>query len=569
MTKLLEHFPKPFLDDLVRGRCLPFVGAGFSLNAILPKGSKMPNWDELGRAVAESLSSYEYANGLEALSAFAHEYSRSKLIEKLFVELHTHDAQPGAAHRAFCKLPFDIVCTTNFDTLLEQAYRDRGQLCRSIVNEDQLGLESSIPSIRLLKLHGDLEHPSRLVVTEEDYDGFLQRNPLMATHIANLLISKTPLFVGYSLDDTDLRSIWQVIKDRLGKLRHPAYAIRVNESPHVISRFDRRGVRVINLPGTAKDYGKILAQAFEELEAYVRENALRASTITKDEPLAELSLPKNAPSRLCFFSFPRAAASFYRSFIFPIAVQCGLAPVTTDDVAAADDSLLAITSALLDRAEFLVIDLGADGASSISSDVIRASKSGKKRTLIIREVDVALPAALEDLSVIRRPRDPFDAAEQLQENIERWLVGNTAGIKASLEDEPRRLLEKSENRAAVIAAFTLLEVMFHNVSYPSKMRATAIHAMMSSDMVQYSLPDLLEQWAAEAPNNAVSSDELRRWRTVRNRAVHSNEHITASMAKKIVNGVYTIVRYARQRQAIDSHDLVLQPTQPTPNSSGV
>ena len=40
----------------------------------------------------------------------------------------------------------------------------------------------------------------------------------MSTYLANLLISRTALFIGYSLDDPDFRAIWQVVKDRLGRL---------------------------------------------------------------------------------------------------------------------------------------------------------------------------------------------------------------------------------------------------------------------------------------------------------------------------------------------------------------
>ena len=39
--------PLPLLDDIEAGKCLPFVGAGFSLNARLPAGKVMPAWPEL------------------------------------------------------------------------------------------------------------------------------------------------------------------------------------------------------------------------------------------------------------------------------------------------------------------------------------------------------------------------------------------------------------------------------------------------------------------------------------------------------------------------------------------
>lgn len=36
MTDYIKYFPKPFLDDLVQGRCVPMIGAGFSRNADIP-----------------------------------------------------------------------------------------------------------------------------------------------------------------------------------------------------------------------------------------------------------------------------------------------------------------------------------------------------------------------------------------------------------------------------------------------------------------------------------------------------------------------------------------------------
>jgi hypothetical protein len=79
---------------------------------------------------------------------------------------------------------------------------------------DQLSINVGASGILLLKLHGDLRHPSRLVVTEADYDGFLANYPLIATYLSNQLITKTGVFVGYSLDDPDLRQIWHVVSNR-------------------------------------------------------------------------------------------------------------------------------------------------------------------------------------------------------------------------------------------------------------------------------------------------------------------------------------------------------------------
>ncbi len=187
MADYLSHFPVPFLEDMVQGRCLPFVGAGFSLNAKIPAGKKMLDWDGLGKKVAGTLPEYQYTTPLEALSAYAHEFSRVKLVEFLASSLLVTVIQPAKPHEQFCRLPFERVVTTNFDFLLEQAYAKLNKYCIPLISEDQLAVGDPQAGVRLLKLHGDLHHPNRLVVTEEDYDSFLGNLPLLATHLSSLL----------------------------------------------------------------------------------------------------------------------------------------------------------------------------------------------------------------------------------------------------------------------------------------------------------------------------------------------------------------------------------------------
>ena len=197
--KYIDAFPKPLLDDLVAGKWLPIVGAGFSRNAILPPKKQMPLWQELGKLVGKELGDYEPSNPIDALSAYEYEYKRPKLIELLFKLLLVDDARPGDAHKSFCQMQFDLVCTTNFDFLLEKQYELTPRHCTPLVDEDQLSVNLSDAGVALLKLHGDLHHPTRLIATENDYDLFLNKYPLLATYIANLLITRTAVLSWFSV----------------------------------------------------------------------------------------------------------------------------------------------------------------------------------------------------------------------------------------------------------------------------------------------------------------------------------------------------------------------------------
>ena len=121
-AKCLPHFPKPVLDDLVTGKWLPVIGSGMSLNAVVPTGRKMPLWAGMSKELTDELSDFASTSVLDGISAYEHEFGRARLIERLSDILLIKEAQPGNAHKEFCTIPFDIVCTTNFDFLLERQY---------------------------------------------------------------------------------------------------------------------------------------------------------------------------------------------------------------------------------------------------------------------------------------------------------------------------------------------------------------------------------------------------------------------------------------------------------------
>jgi hypothetical protein len=47
----------------------------------------------------------------------------------------------------------------------------------------------------IIKIHGDLRDHPELVITQEDYDEFLDRHPVLATNLAAWFTTRTPLFI--------------------------------------------------------------------------------------------------------------------------------------------------------------------------------------------------------------------------------------------------------------------------------------------------------------------------------------------------------------------------------------
>lgn len=557
----LKYFPKPVLDDLVNGRWLPIIGAGMSLNAHVASGQRPPLWGELGKLLEADLIDFISTGALDAISAYEHELGRARLMDTLTQLLFIHEAQPGLAHKSFCSIPFDIVCTTNFDFLLEQQYRLGPNVVYPILEEEQLSLNSPKPGISLLKLHGDLHHPKRMVVTEADYDGFLSNYPLFATYLANLLITKTAVLVGYSLDDPDFRQIWHVVSQRLGRTRRLAYTIVVGANQSDISRFERRGVKVINLPGTRDRYGEVLAAAFDELRELMLEKVITVSKVTEEKPLQELSMPRSASSRLCFFSLSLDALPFYKDQVFPALEEIGLVPITADGVISPSDMVIAKLDALIDRSIAIVIDLSSNWTLvelKMALSRVAARKNGPRplQLVIVLQAGQQLPQGVDDSLVIYRPDLWATQAELFASDLVIRL-----GRMLTLEREPqgyeaRRLLNMKEYRAAIVSAVTYLEAMLRDVLRSSEGALTSAQRLSEglltsfthlSDSEPGTRPMSLNMMVRIATKQGIidpdSAGLLVSWIQIRNNVVHAQEPVavSAKTAKIVVDGIKKIV----------------------------
>lgn len=545
MNKYLKCFPKPLLEDLVNGRWLPIVGAGMSKNAVLASGKTMPLWKELGKSLADEIPGFEFDTTVDAISAYSHEFRRPRLIEKLTELLYIGEAQLGETHRAFCEIPFDVVCTTNFDFLLERQYELIPKSCTPLINEDQLSVNLQGSSIALLKLHGDLNHPSRLVVTEEDYDAFLERYPLLATYLANLLITRTPVLIGYSMDDPDFRQLWQIVEERLGKARRLAYALCVGASQTEVTRFNRRGVKVVNLAQSKSRARQVLSETFIGLSDYWRDKSPIVSQVRDGDPMAEFA-PLGTKTELCFFAIPHAALSFYRANVFPLVQEVGLAPMTVDYVNPLGGSIFATIDALISQASLIVVDTSSEWAVAEARRAIAHEKPIK--VLVVAQESTSTPFDLSGLEILYRPEIDSDSVgeflneflERLTKTIEetepqaaeeRHRVLHSDDIQGELAEERHRLLKSEEYRAAVISAITHLETALRRrLDVVERTDRGFVSVSNMIDIAKHR--DLLGQFEV---------NQVLQWIVIRNQVVHSDVSISRKDAKAIVYGVDEII----------------------------
>lgn len=525
MNKYISFLPKPLLDDFIKKQCIPIIGAGFSINAE-PDDLKIPAWEDLGKYFAKQLGDYSYSTPLDAISDYTYEYSKNKTVEILRELLYIDKSKPGAVHNAFADLPFDIVVTTNFDFLLEKAYESKSA-CIPILDEDQLTINTPLDFVKIIKMHGDLNHPKKIILTEEEYDMYLTNYPIMSTYISNLLITKTPLFIGYSLDDLDFRGIWQVLRSRLGIMLRKAYVLTVGINEFQRKKYERRGIRVINIEARKNDYKKVLESLFKELKYYWDSKISEVSSFTDVRSKIEISLPPETKTGLCFFAVPFSLSSFYRENVFPIFNEYGFKTMIASDMILPDDSPVQKIPALIERADIIYIDI----SSPYTLFEFAFAKRMRKKIILVIEKDKEIPSDIQGLNYIVRPEVSSGNINNFLNTLEDKVSDLSKKFIPLILEEPKRLLEKDEYRAAVVMVFSLLEDELRKkvkLGFEKEKRFININSLTQ------------EARKLELINNEDFL-KIKEGLIERNKLVHSNKGISKKKSIEIVNSILKII----------------------------
>jgi hypothetical protein len=101
----------------------------------------------------------------------------------------------------------DGIITTNYDTILEQLFPDY----KVYSSQDDTLFQVSHGIGEIFKIHGCATRPNTLVLTEEDYAAYNEKNAYLAAKLTTLFLEHPFIFLGYSISDPNVRSILQAV----------------------------------------------------------------------------------------------------------------------------------------------------------------------------------------------------------------------------------------------------------------------------------------------------------------------------------------------------------------------
>src|SRR5271157_907141 len=214
-----DDLVEKFAPRLSAGRAALFVGAGLS------RGSGLVVWKGLFVTPAMELGIPVDALDFPDLAeSFAQKRGRVALVQHVLNAL-IPPAMQTENHRLIAHLPASEIWTTNYDTLLEDAFGQVGKTCDVKRRDADFVVDRRDTAVRVYKMHGDLTCPEDIVITRADYDQYGQRYPVMGSKFFTTLAETTLLFLGFSFSDPNFQRIRGSLASRLGGNVRPHYAV--------------------------------------------------------------------------------------------------------------------------------------------------------------------------------------------------------------------------------------------------------------------------------------------------------------------------------------------------------
>jgi hypothetical protein len=197
-------------------KLVPFVGAGASAAAGLP------GWRELLEHLAEEvgidaeperklLEAMDPRDAARLLERRLRARNPSRTLDAALRTIFGRPRRPSLVHCLLGSLPIREAATTNYDRLFEPAWHAASGAPVTTLPRDH----GQLASRWLLKLHGDIDGDTPLILSRDQYLRFEQRGSAIAGVLHAMLLTRHLLIVGYGLSDETFHRIAYDVREVL------------------------------------------------------------------------------------------------------------------------------------------------------------------------------------------------------------------------------------------------------------------------------------------------------------------------------------------------------------------
>lgn len=197
-----DDFIKRYSKMILQNKVAVFLGAGINVEVGLP------TWIDLLKDIFEDLN-LEVKENID-LALIAQFYinekgSERELLNIISEKINLQNKKPGKNLTSLTRLPIQQFWTTNYDDLLEKALNNENKKYDSIYNKKQF--YTACRKYSIFKIHGDILNKEYLVLSKDSYDLYEKDRKFFWDKLSMELINKNFLFIGTSMEDTNLNLV--------------------------------------------------------------------------------------------------------------------------------------------------------------------------------------------------------------------------------------------------------------------------------------------------------------------------------------------------------------------------
>ena len=235
------EIPPLLKSNIQEGKVVLMIGAGTSIKAKNNKSENAPSSKKLGELLAKRFLSNNCKDyPLNQISELAISESDLLTVQEYIREIF-EPFEPTDSHRLLSEFNWHGLATTNFDRLVEKAYNCNQNALQTVVpfidNTDRVDEKlRNQRSILYLKLHGCITRTAStdapLILTTDQYVQYRAGRNRVFDIFKQWCYEHTIVFVGYNLQDTNLRQILLEIDKEIPS--RPKYYIVAPDVPKPI-----------------------------------------------------------------------------------------------------------------------------------------------------------------------------------------------------------------------------------------------------------------------------------------------------------------------------------------------
>lgn len=273
-------WPEPLIEDLARGRCIVFLGAGISATAKTNEGIRPKAWKEFlvyvnneyitlkkdKDYIKKLINNGQYLMALQIIYDLVDRGTYNSIIEKEFKE---PDYIPSCIHKIISEIDPKLIITTNFDIIYEKAIPTQAITPITYNNSGNFADLIRSNSKILVYAHGNIRSIKDTIFTKKQYYEAKKNYSEFYSMIQALFMTNTVLFLGCGLSDPDINLVLENVHIKTGASK-PHYNVMLKGTHQSLLNDWRNSYNITTLQygSSYEDLEQNLLELKEQIDVY-------------------------------------------------------------------------------------------------------------------------------------------------------------------------------------------------------------------------------------------------------------------------------------------------------------